>query len=183
MTTAERRANAPYVGHVPLPVSLALPARYAFAQRVIQAYDRDLRLRRSAEQAHLFVLERRIRRRPAANAGMRDRSDMHVQARDGYLHVATVHPSFLPKPHRLLATLLGQGLDLWASGGSDKVSDEIEYEEDWAKITRRRRRISLFRDIALDHFDLLSRRGNADGTDRTRVSVPGSVTTSIPAPA
>lgn len=170
--------ESPYRNHVPVSRRLALPRRYWFAQRVIEAYDKLLRLRKSAERPDLYILERRIRRKPVANSGMRDVSDMHIQARDGYLHVASVHPSFVVKPHRLIYNLLAQGVDLWASGGADKVADELEYEEDWAKITRKRRRLSLFRDIALDHYDLLNRRGNADGTDRTRLSVPA-----MPAPA
>ena len=161
-----------YRDHVPVSAALRLPPVFADTQRYISAYDRDLRLRRSAERPALFVLERRIRRRPAVNTGMRDASDMHIQARDGYLHIATVHPSFLPRPHRIIAALREGGVDMWASGGAEKVINELEYEEDWARVTRRRRRIALFRDIAKDHYDILSRLGNRDGSDRTRISAP-----------
>jgi hypothetical protein len=164
--------DEPYRDHVAPPEHLKLPAVFASTQRYLSAYDRDLRLRRSAERPHLYVLERRIRRRPATNTGMRDLSDMHIQARDGYLHIATVHPSFLPRPHRIIAALRDGGLDIWAAGGSQKVINELEYEEQWGKVTRRRRRLQLFRDIAKDHYDILSRLGNRDGTERTRITVP-----------
>lgn len=168
-----------YRDHVPVSVALRLPDSYMLAQSYLAAYDPELRLRRSAERSHLYVIERRVRRRPAVNTGMRDWSDMHVQARDGYIHVATVHPSYLAHPDRIIVALREQGTDLWAEGGAGRVTDELEYEEAWAKETRRRRRLDLFRGLALEHYDILSRMGNRDGTDRTRISVPHSAFTGV----
>jgi hypothetical protein len=161
-----------YVDHVPVPKHLELPKALRFAQRYVAAFDRDLRLRRSAETPHVYVLERRCRRRPAVNTAMRDYSDIHVQARDGYIHVASVHPNVVARPWAIVANLKETGRDIWAVGGADKVLDEVEYEKAMMKESRRRRRLALFRDIALDHFDILNRIGNPDGTERTRVSVP-----------
>lgn len=158
--------NDPYREHVPPPAHLRLPEVFHVTQRYLSAYDRDLRLRRSAERPHLFVLERRVRRKPATNTGMRNRSDMHIQARDGYIHIATVHPAFLARPHQIIARLRDGGTDLWAHGGAEKVTNELEYEEHWSRETRRRRRRQLFRDIALESYDTISRLGG------TRVSIP-----------
>lgn len=161
-----------YLDHVPLAQGLRLPKHLEFAQRYVAAFDRDLRLRRSAESPHVFVLERRCRRRPAVNTAMRDWSDIHVQARDGYIHVASVHPNVVARPWAIVAELVENGRDTWSAGGADKVLDEVEYEKALMKEARRRRRIALFADIARDHYDLLNRIGNPDGTERTRTSVP-----------
>lgn len=155
--------------HVPLPRSLRLEPRYRGVMDYLVQIDADLRLRKSAERPGLYVLERRVRRQPAANLGMRDLSDLHVQARDGYLHVSTVHPQWLERPWAIVRALKESGADLWEAGGATKIADEVEYEEDWAKESRRRRRRQLFREIALDGYDVLSRMGS----ERTRVSVQG----------
>lgn len=160
--------------HVPVSPALRLPTSYAHVAGYLARMDPDLRLRRSAERPDVYVLERRCRRRPVVNTGMRDRSDMHVQARDGYVHVATVHPNWLNKPWNIVRALQEEGVDLWARGGADAVSSELEYEEAWAKETRRRRRLGLFRDIAADAYSVLDRLGNGDGTDRTRISNAGT---------
>jgi hypothetical protein len=154
--------------HVPLSRDLRLDAADRHVQGYLDQVDPLLRLRKSAERPGLYILERRCRRRPAANTGMRDRSDMHVQARDGYIHVATVHPSFLTKPWNIVRTLVTEGADLFVTSAS-KIADEEAYEAAWAKETRRRRRLGLYRDIAKDAFDTLNRLGNRDGTDRTRI--------------
>jgi hypothetical protein len=160
--------------HVVPTRRLRLPPSLAAAQRYLEAFDPSLRLRRSAETPHLYVLERRCRRRPAANTAMRDLSDIHVQARDGYIHVATVHPALLHRPHVIIAELVEQGRDTWAAGGFDKVFDEVQYEQAFMKETSRRRRIQHFRDVALEQFDLMARHGDADGrTGRTRISNVG----------
>lgn len=163
--------------HVPVARALRLPAAYAHVAGYLAQHDPDLRLRKSAERPHLYVLERRCRRRPATNTGMRDRSDMHVQARDGYIHVSTVHPSFLDKPWNIVRALQEEGADLFASGGALKVADELKYEEDWARETRRRRRRGLYRDMAREAFDVQDRIGNRDGTERVRIAAPGPVFT------
>jgi hypothetical protein len=164
-----------YRDHVRLAPRLRVPKPLEPAVRCVLDYDRDLRLRRSVENPQLYVLERRCRRRPATNTAMRDASDMHVQARDGYIHVSTVHPVLMHRPHAIVAELKEGGRDMWADGGYEKVFDEIRYEEAWQRETRRRRRRQRFRDIALEAFDTLSRRGNPDGTDRTRIANAGLV--------
>jgi hypothetical protein len=146
-----------YLHHVAPPKALRLPKSLELAQRYVSAFDPALRLRRSAENPFVFVLERRCRRRPAANTAMRDLSDVHIQARDGYIHVASVHPALLFRPHVIVEELRDNGRDTWNEGGFDKVFDEFVYELDHMKETRRRRRTSLFRGLALEHFDLLNR--------------------------
>ncbi len=165
--------------HVPVPRELRLPAAYVHVAGYLAQHDGDLRLRRSVERPHLYVLERRCRRRPAVNTGMRDRSDMHVQARDGYIHVATVHPSYLDKPWNIVRALKEEGEDLFATG-AQKVADELKYEAEWMRETRRRRRRGLYRNIALEAFDVLARTGNGDGTERTRISAPGLPAAAVP---
>lgn len=159
--------------HVPVSSDLALPALYAHVQGYLDRHDPDLRIRRSAEHPQLYVLERRCRRRPAANLGMRDRSDRHVQARDGYIHVSTVHPNFLNKPWNIVRALQDEGTDLFAKT-AEQFDNEEQYEERWERETRRRRRRELYRAIARDAFDVLDRVGNRDGSERTRLrSVTG----------
>lgn len=143
--------------HVPLSDDLAVPEMFAHVQPFLARHDPQLRIRRSVERVDCYVLERRVRRRPATNTGLRDRSDIHVQARDGYLHVGLVHPSLMWRPWRIMQRLLTWGVDLWRVG-VDQVDSELRYEEVWAEETRRRRRFNLFRDIATDHWHLLNRR-------------------------
>src|SRR5262245_36881929 len=164
--------------HVPVPRHLQLEARHRFVLDYLVQFDGDLRLRKSAERSDLYILERRLRNRPAANLGMRDLSDMHIQARDGYIHVATVHPSYLERPWRMIQKLKETGADLWDQGGAGKIADECEYEEEWARITRKRRRLQLFRDIAKDGYDVLNRINS--GGERPRISAPGPPTTEKP---
>jgi hypothetical protein len=159
--------------HVPVPDHLALPAEFEDVPGYLALIDPDLRIRRSAEAENLFVLERRCRRAPAVNTGMRDVSDMHVQARDGYIHVASVHPNWLRKPWNIVRALREEGIDLWAEGGAAKVDDELLYEEQWAKETRRRRRRGLYRDIARDAHGPMQRL-NIGGA-RSRISNAGVV--------
>lgn len=154
--------------HVPIPSHLRVEPQFEAAIGYLRLVDADLRLRKSAERPGLYVLERRCRRAPAANTGMRDLSDMHVQARDGYIHVSTVHPAFLIKPWNMIRALKEEGADLWAQGGAQRYSSEQEYEEDWTRITRRRRRQGLYRDIAREGYDILSRL-NING-ERSRIS-------------
>lgn len=153
--------------HVPLPRGLRMPSRYGYVQDYLVQFDADLRIRRSAEQPHMFVLERRIRNKPAANLGMRDLSDMHVQARDGYIHISTMHPQWLERPWNMVRELKEVGADTWDEGGYGRVCNEMEYEEAWQKVTRRRRRKQMFREIALDGYDVLERLAGS------RVAAPG----------
>lgn len=155
--------------HVPVARRLQVERRWLWVLDYLVQFDADLRLRKSAERPAFYVLERRLRNRPAANTGMRDLSDMHIQARDGYIHVATVHPSYLERPWRMVEQLKEAGADLWDSGGAGRIADECEYEDEWQRITRRRRRLQLFRDIARDGYDVLNRLGG----ERTRIAAPG----------
>jgi hypothetical protein len=159
---------------VPVSTELRLPARYAHVQGYLDLVDPDLRLRKSAERPDLYILERRCRRQRMERLGMRDRSDVHVQIRDGYIHVATVHPAFLDKPWNLRRALLEEGADLFAQSAAE-VLDEEAYELAFMKESRRRRRLGLYRDIARDAYSVLDRMGNRDGTERTRVSAPAGV--------
>ena len=157
--------------HVAVSEHLRLPPQFEDVPGYLRLVDPDLRLRRSAERPYLYVLERRCRRAPATNTGMRDVSDMHIQARDGYIHVATVHPAWLLKPWNIVGALKSEGADLWAEGGAAKFCSEQEYEERWTKETRRRRRLGLYRDIAADAFGPMQRRNI--GGSRLRISNPG----------
>lgn len=155
---------------------LALPRRWRHVTDYLAGHDPDLRIRASVERPGWFVLERRCRRRPAANTSMRDASDIHVQARDGYIHVAIVHPEFLNKPWNIVRRLRDEGVDLWAYKSAEAFADEIEYEEHFVRETRRRRRREEGRDYYREMFDVLSRLGNKDGTEKSRFSNPGAVT-------
>lgn len=158
--------------HVPVSWHLRLPPQFEDVPGYLRLIDPDLRMRRSAERPDIFILERRCRRAPAVNVGMRDMSDMHVQARDGYIHVASVHPNWLTKPWNILRTLKEEGADLWATGGSQKYASEQEYEEQWQRETRKRRRLGLYRDIAKDGYDTLNRLNM--GGERSRISNAGT---------
>jgi hypothetical protein len=163
---------------VPVARHLQLERRYRWVLDYLVQFDADLRLRKSTERPNLYVLERRLRNRPAANLGMRDLSDLHIQARDGYIHVATVHPSYLDRPWRMIEKLKESGADLWDRGGAGRIADECEYEEAWARLSRKRRRLQLFRDIAKDSYDILNRINS--GGERPRLNnagAPGPPTT------
>lgn len=136
-------------------------------------HDPELRIRRSVERPALFILERRCRRRPAVHTGLGNTTDIHVQARDGYIHVARVHPAWLIRPWNIIRALHEEGADLFAVGAS-KFADEIEYEDWWQKETRRRRRKNDFRQRALEMYDLAARAGDkTTKKERTRFNNPG----------
>lgn len=153
---------------------LALPRRWRHVNDYLHGQDPDLRIRASVERPGLFILERRCRRRPAPNTALRDSSDMHVQARDGFIHISTVHPEWLNKPWNILRALRTEGVDLWAYNAPTAFADELDYEEQWARETRRRRRKEDGRAYYREQFDILGRLGNAEGrNERTRFSNPG----------
>jgi len=162
--------------HVPLPVHLRLEPWCHHVQDYVMRHDPDLRIRQSIEHPGFYVLERRCRRSPASEAGLGNHTDAHVQKRDGYIHVSLVHWQWLTRPWNIVRALQEEGQDLFAKGGH-QFADELEYEEAWAKETRRRRRLGLYRDIAADAYPVLNRLGNKDGTERTRISAPGPVST------
>lgn len=170
--------------HVPVSPHLRLEPWFEAVPGYLRLVDPDLRIRKSAEQRGLYVLERRCRRAPATNTGMRDLSDMHIQARDGYIHVSTVHASYLAKPWNMIRALKEEGTDLWAKGGAQLCSSEMEYEEEWGRVTRRRRRQGLYRDIAAEAYDVLNRINI--GGERSRISnigVPQPHASFLPASA
>ncbi len=152
---------------------LALPEEFAPVQEYLHQADPDLRLRRSVERRDMFVLERRCRRAPAVNTGMRAYTDLHVQARNGFIHVSIVHREWLMHPWNILIALREEGADLWAAGGAEAFDDELTYEEAFIRESRRRRRRDDHRAYLREQFDVLSRLGNQDGTERTRFSNPG----------
>lgn len=161
--------------HVPLPALLALPPSLAAAQTFLARHDPCLRLRKSAETSRYFVLERRVRRQTLNHLGSQSLSDMHVQARDGYLHVSLVHPTLLLRPWVMVQRLKQEGADLFEID-AQQCANDLEYEERWMKETRRRRRRGLYRDIASDSFDVLNRLGDgAARTNRLRISNAGTV--------
>lgn len=156
-----------------LEPELQLDPDFGHVQAYLHQHDPDLRLRRSAEAADMWVLERRCRRAPAVNTGMRTRTDTHVQARDGYIHVSLVHREWLMHPWNILIALREEGFDVWAHGTANDLVDEIEYEEAFLRETRRRKRSDEFKGHVREAFDILSRLGNRDGTERTRFTNPG----------
>lgn len=157
--------------HVPVPAHLRLEPGFDVVHGYLAGMDPDLRIRKSAERAGVYILERRCRRAPAVNTGMRDLSDMHVQARDGYIHVASVHVNWLFHPWNIVRALKEEGVDLWAGRGATVVANELDYEERWFKETRKRRRLGLYRDIAKDGYDTLARMAG----DRSRINNAGTV--------
>jgi hypothetical protein len=157
-----------------VPKHLELPRAYRAVNDYLQAHDPDLRLRRSVERDGWFVLERRCRRQSSVNTAMAERTDIHVQARDGYVHVALTHPEFLNKPWNIVRKLRDEGADLWAEGGAAQFADDLEYEERLVKECRKRRRQEDGRDFYREQFDILGRMGNPEGrNERTRFSNPG----------
>lgn len=150
-----------------------LPEEFWHVQAYLHEHDPDLRLRRSAERPDWFVLERRCRRAPAVNTGMRAYTDIHVQARDGYIHISLVHREYLMHPWNIVIGLREEGFDTWAYRDANALVDELEYEEAFVKESRRRRRREEDRDYYREQFDILSRLGNGDGTEVTRFNNPG----------
>lgn len=162
-----------YRGHAPVPNALQLPPRFHFAQRYLATFDRDLRLRKSAEVQGFYVLERRKRRSPVRYLGLKNLTDQHLQARDGYDHVALVHANWLPKPHLMVRALVTEGWDIWGEGGHTEVADQAEADEQWAVENRQRRRKQMFYAKALEDYAILDRIGNPDGSERTRINNAG----------
>jgi hypothetical protein len=158
--------------HVPVERELRVPPCYAHVEGFLQRHDADLRLRRSLTHPTCFVLERRCRRRPAANVGIQPVLDHHVQVRDGYIHVSTVHASWLERPWRIVEALTHEGRDLWAvAGGLARLDSEERYEERWAKETKRRKRREMFKEIFREGRATLQRMAGS------RISHAGMPTT------
>lgn len=161
-------------GPLVLSRHLALPRRWRHVNDYLAAHDPDLRIRASVEREGLYVLERRCRRQASVNTCMHERTDLHVQRRDGFIHVSIVHPEWLNKPWNIIARLRDEGADLWAYKSAEAFADEVEYEEHFLRESRRRRRrqdgLAYYREM----FDILGRVGNPEGhNERTRFSNPG----------
>lgn len=158
--------------HVPVARALRVPRTFAHVPGYLALHDADLRLRKSVDRPGFFVLERRCRRRSPIKTAMRDTSDIHVQGRDGYIHVSTVHPQWLMRPWNILRALKEDGEDLFAKGAM-QFADELEYEDRWRRETAKRRRKHEFKALAREMYDLIDRHGGQGGTDRGRISNPG----------
>jgi hypothetical protein len=161
-------------GPLTLSRHLAPPRRWRHVNDYLRGHDPDLRVRASVERPGWFVLERRCRRRPAVCSAMHDQSDMHVQRRDGFIHVAIVHPEWMNKPWNILRALRTEGVDLWAYKSAEAFADEVEYEEHFVHESRRRRQRADSRAYYREMFDILSRLGNTDGTEKSRFTNPGT---------
>jgi hypothetical protein len=157
--------------HVELPRALRLPPMFQTVPGYLALHDPDLRVRRSVERPGVYVIERRCRRAPAIHCGQRNGSDLHIQARDGYIHVASTNAAWLLRPWNIVRALRAAGADLWEKG-ADQTEDDLEYQEKWQKESARRRRRGLFRGLGRELYDALDRHGNADGSERMRLSSP-----------
>lgn len=154
--------------HVPLERDQALPRPVAHVQGYLERHDPELRLRGSVEASGFYVLERRVRRRPSCHRlAAPEKTDLQVQWRDGYIHVSLVHATYLTRPWNIIRALKEAGGDLFEQS-VDQFLGDVDYEQTWQKVSRRRRRQGLFRDIAAEHHDLLARR------EGTRVSNAGT---------
>lgn len=157
--------------HILPPAILALPANYAYVEGILRNYDPALRLRKSIDQPHMYVLERRLSRSVTAGTSRRDGSDLQLQASEGYIHVGLVHPSYLAHPDRILQQL--KASDSWAAGGANAMAAAYEADEWYRDEEQRRKRKEWFRDIAKESFDILDRVGGIGGTERMRFNNPG----------
>jgi hypothetical protein len=154
--------------HVPVEAALALPGCYCYVEDYLRGVDALLRLRRSANHRGFFVLERRVRRSRPPETARRDLSDQHVQARDGYVHVTTVHPWYLDRPQRIVDKLREDDGDWHAPGNSAaQWWARQEAQASAEKAQRSEARYREFRDFYRDSLDAVAR------TDGTRIQHPG----------
>lgn len=165
--------------HVRVDPALALPGCFRYVNDYLWGVDPQLRLRRSVDNPQVYVLERQVQRSRPIQTSQR-MTDRAIQARDGYIHVTTVHPLYLEHPARIVAALRSDHNDLWAEGGAKRWCDEAEAEEAAAKQRRRAARKDNFRAIAAEGFDILDRTGGVGGTERTRMNNPGVPTSPGP---
>jgi hypothetical protein len=94
----------------------------AWFLKELAEFDSDMRLRWS-RRLELWQLERRVRRGLHPGTILCDNwHDDYIRARDGYLLVASVPPKQLSREvfEHLRAS------DLWARGGWQKVSDDLD---------------------------------------------------------
>jgi hypothetical protein len=162
--------------HVAVEATYALPSHRRYVEDYLRAVDPALRFRRSATKQGFYVLERRCRRSKPAHTSARTMTDAQIQARDGYVHVATVHPWFLDRPQRIIDKLHEDGADMHKVSAKSLQQELIDDEQD-AKNARRRKRLDDFRSRSAATFDVLDRLGNKQGFERTRMNNVG-----LPAP-
>jgi hypothetical protein len=167
--------------HVKPPTEWALPDRFAATERVLRAYDPALRLRRSIDHAGFFVLERLTANTKPVDTSAAGLTDTKMTSRDGYLHVAHVHPFFVHHPDKLLERLLANGNDMWKSGtghlgsAADQYIREMKTEQDEAKANRRRHRLQEFEGFYAESYDVLDRLGDSKShAERTRINNAGA---------
>jgi hypothetical protein len=167
--------------HVKPPAEWALPDQFAATEKVLRAYDSALRLRRSIDHAGFFVLERLTMNTKPVDTSIAGLTDLKMTTRDGYLHVATVHPFFVHHPDQMLERLLANGNDMWKSGtghvgsAADRYIRDLATEQDNAKAARKEKRISEFGDYYAESFDVLDRLGDRTShAERTRINNAGT---------
>ncbi len=159
--------------HVPVSPALRLPEEYEHVPGYLANHDAELRIRWSLDRKGWFVIERRCRRRSPVHCGRPDGGDLHVQARDGYIHVATGHPSWLLRPWNIVHALKREGADVFAEGAK-RIADDLDYEDKWRRESAKRRRREVFRAAAREMVTIGARLGAKEGrTERTRFSNPG----------
>lgn len=158
--------------HVPIEPALRLDAGFAYVEDYLRVADPLLRLRKSASQPGFFVLERQCKRGRPIHTTRRDLSDGQIAARDGYMHVSTVHRYYLDRPARIVALLHEQGADLHQPGGYVKVDNDLRRADSDARAYRRQKRREKFTEIAADAFDIQARLGLNGG--KTRMNNAGT---------
>lgn len=159
--------------HVPVDPALRLEPGFRYVEDYLRVADPQLRLRKSSDRPGFYVLERRCKRGKPIHTTRR-LTDRHIQARDGYLHVSTVHRRYLDYPRQIVAALQEEGVDLHQAGGYQRVEADLRRADAEARATRRQQRHALFRDIAAESFDIQDRVGGVGGTERTRINNPGA---------
>jgi hypothetical protein len=172
--------------HVKPPAEWALPDEFAASERVLRAYDPALRLRRSVDHAGFFVLERLTTHTKPVDTSAAGLTDLKMATRDGYLHVAHVHPFFVHHPDKLLERLLSNDNDLWTQGtghigsAADRYIRELATEQDDARVNRRRHRRQESEGFYAESFDVLDRLGDRHShAERTRLNNAGAETVTV----
>lgn len=160
--------------HVPVDPALRLEPGFRYVEDYLRVADPQLRLRKSSDRPGFYVLERRCRRSKPIHT-TRQMTDRYIQARDGYVHVSTVHRRYLDYPLQIVAALQEDGGDLHRAGGYQRFDDELRRADEEARTRRRQKRHEMFRDIAAESFDIQDRIGGVGGTERMRISNPGAV--------
>lgn len=157
--------------HVVVEPGLALDPSVRYVEDILRVSDPQLRLRRSIDTPGHFVLERRVRRSKVM-ATSRRLSDRGIQARDGYIHITTVHPWWLQHPDRIVARLHEDGEDLHRVG-FDTVDRQLRQADADARAQRRARRYDHFAHIAAEGYDLRQRVGH-EGVGKYRINNVGT---------